>query len=243
MTRIFIFILLLFSPYVFAMESFGWRSVPVYGKYVPEGDGWRIVGEISRLTDTDTGEFVGFNFFRDFRSYFILQNHGQPIIEAWDFPLNCPGGECPDSKLARVVFVPYLDNKMMGDLTGEKDEARGVFQISINETPILTVIGETMEISDGIIKEDLSRMPEMLRDPAISCSTEISCIRSLAFGKLGYEDLAPKALSTVFFRTGEQQIVPNLILFKPRPDYFANPLRLATEKDLVDAARQHHTPH
>ncbi len=197
-----------------AAQTDTWREKTLYGKYLPKGPGWEIVGEINEITDVEKNQVVGYDFSRETRNYFIMVNDGQPYLEAWDFPNTCPGG-CHDSKMARVTFIPFKGINFLGELRWEINKTLGLFRFFVNDQLFLSVNMESMNPEDGIILEDSSVAPKELRDPSIICNSSVTCIRSLAFGQLAHENISKNYQSQVHFSDGVEALVPNNKLYNP----------------------------
>lgn len=233
--------LLLATTFALPAAADGIRGVPIFGKWIPDpdGEGHISIGEISELRDIDTNELVGYVFHRDFRSYYIDLNEGQPHIEAWDFPLNCQslqnpeGKECFDSRLARVTFVPYLGDRFLGELKVSIDQERNLFRATVNGETFLEVEGEGMTITGGVVKEDLQRMPEELVDPAVTCADGITCVRALVFGRLAHDQPRLSDKAQILVRDGRTAHVGSLKVFKPKASLNGSPHRFKTEQDLL----------
>lgn len=59
-------------------------------------------------------------------------------------------------------------------------------------------------------------MPDELKDPAVACASEITCVRALVFGRLAHDGPRFTDKAQVFIRDGRQASVGNLRLFQPR---------------------------
>lgn len=215
----------------------GWRGETVYGKYIPDGPGWKVIGEIIKVTDLDTGELVGYHYYRDERSIWVMRNHGQPFLESWDFPADCPINGCSDSKMARVTFLGYKNAELLGELQFKLDEVNKQILFTVNNELLLQVDGETMQIVNGLIVEDTGKPPKELLDPAVYCAKGITCIRSLAFGRLAHEDIRPFMTSDVSWSDGTKQKVQNLSIYGKSPDDANSPeaFLFRTEEELRGA--------
>ncbi|NUM88292.1 MAG: hypothetical protein HUU37_03725 [Bdellovibrionales bacterium] len=214
----------------------GMRAVPIFSHWAPDprGVGRVLVGEISELRDLDSNVLIGYVFHRDFRSYYIDLNDGQPHLEAWDFPLQC-AGECRDSRLARVTFVPYLENRFLGSVQVYIDEARNVFRATVGGETLLEVEGDGMTITGGIVREDLTRAPQELMNPAVACAEGITCIRALTFGRLAHDGPRAGDHALIQTRQGRRAFVESGKVFRPRTHEYASPHRFNTETDLLHA--------
>jgi len=193
-----------------------WVSQTIYGKYKPIGNGWETIGEISEITDADTNKLIGYHFYRKTRSYFIFPNDGQPYFEAWDFPSVCMPDGCKDSRMARVTFIPYNGQKFLGEIKINLNEAEGKFQFEVNNNYLLELDLETMNPVGGIIEENSSIEPKEWENPAIQCSKiNITCVRSLAYGRLAHQNISSDFTSLIQWRDGSLQEVPNSLLYNP----------------------------
>ena len=193
----------------------GWRSEVVYGKYIPEGPGWRVVGELTRVVDIDTNEVMGYHHYRNFRSIWILVNKGQPYLESWDFPENCPLAGCSDSRMARVTLIPYKSDNFLGKIEIELREEDRSLKAMVNQETLIEFDTETMNPIAGLLREDLNIPPKELLDPAIFCSSGITCLRALAFGRLPHQDLRAHMYTDVNWADGAKEKILNKLLYSP----------------------------